>query len=71
MGWVFFLSLLGMIPLAKHLRWASEQLAFYTGPIGEALLNAFGSATELIISICAMKHGILRVVQQSLLGSIL
>lgn len=36
------------------------------------LLNAtFGNATELIISIYALKKGMLRVVQQSLLGSIL
>lgn len=36
------------------------------------LLNAtFGNATELIISIYALKRGMLRVVQQSLLGSIL
>ncbi|KAK3010059.1 hypothetical protein RJ639_012649, partial [Escallonia herrerae] len=37
-----------------------------------ALLNAtFGNATELIISTHAMKGGMIRVVQQSLLGSIL
>lgn len=36
------------------------------------LLNAtFGNATELIISIHALKSGMMRVVQQSLLGSIL
>nr|XP_010927130.1 vacuolar cation/proton exchanger 5 isoform X5 [Elaeis guineensis] len=36
------------------------------------LLNAtFGNATELIISIFALKGGMIRVVQQSLLGSIL
>lgn len=36
------------------------------------LLNAtFGNATELIISIFALKSGMIRVVQQSLLGSIL
>lgn len=36
------------------------------------LLNAtFGNATELIISIHALKSGLIRVVQQSLLGSIL
>lgn len=35
-------------------------------------MNAtFGNATELIISIHAMKSGMIRVVQQSLLGSIL
>nr|GEV60122.1 vacuolar cation/proton exchanger 3-like [Tanacetum cinerariifolium] len=71
-GWVFFLSLLGIIPLAERLGWATEQLAFYTGSTVGGLLNAtFGNATELIISMYAMKHGMLRVVQQSLLGSIL
>lgn len=36
------------------------------------LLNAtFGNATEMIISIYALKNGMIRVVQQSLLGSIL
>lgn len=36
------------------------------------LLNAtFGNATEMIISIHALKYGMIRVVQQSLLGSIL
>ena len=35
-------------------------------------MNAtFGNATELIISIYALKRGLMRVVQQSLLGSIL
>ncbi|XP_076927062.1 vacuolar cation/proton exchanger 5-like [Bidens hawaiensis] len=70
-GWVFSLSLMGIIPLAKHLGWATEQLAFYIGPTGGELLTTFGNVTELIITICAMKHGILRVVQHSLLGSIL
>ncbi|KAL8260675.1 hypothetical protein R6Q59_028628 [Mikania micrantha] len=71
-GWVFLLSLLGIIPLAERLGWATEQLAFYTGPTVGGLLNAtFGNATELIISMYAMNHGMLRVVQQSLLGSIL
>lgn len=36
------------------------------------LLNAtFGNATELIISIYALRSGMIRVAQQSLLGSIL
>ncbi|EEF39364.1 Vacuolar cation/proton exchanger, putative [Ricinus communis] len=71
-GWVFFLSLLGITPLAERLGYATEQLAFYTGPIVGGLLNAtFGNATEMIISIYALKSGMIRVVQQSLLGSIL
>ncbi|CAN6485660.1 unnamed protein product [Victoria cruziana] len=71
-GWVFFFSLLGIIPLAERLGFATEQLAFFTGPTVGGLLNAtFGNATEMIISIYALKNGMVRVVQQSLLGSIL
>ena len=36
------------------------------------LLNAtFGNATEIIICLCALHNGLMRVVQLSLLGSIL
>ncbi|KAL6594071.1 hypothetical protein ACP70R_014308 [Stipagrostis hirtigluma subsp. patula] len=50
----------------------NRQLACYTGPTVGGLLNAtFGNATEMIISIYALKNGMIRVVQQSLLGSIL
>nr|GME13062.1 vacuolar cation/proton exchanger 3-like [Ipomoea batatas] len=71
-GWIFILSLLGIIPLAERLGWATEQLAFFTGPTVGGLLNAtFGNATELIISMYALNRGMMRVVQQSLLGSIL
>ncbi|KAJ9183238.1 hypothetical protein P3X46_007124 [Hevea brasiliensis] len=37
--WVFFLSLLGIIPLAERLGYTTEQLAFYTGPTGSILSN--------------------------------
>ncbi|KAL1369906.1 hypothetical protein HN51_000255 [Arachis hypogaea] len=71
-GWVFFFSLLGIAPLAERLGYVTEQLAFYTGPTVGGLLNAtFGNATEMIISIFALKNDMIRVVQQSLLGSIL
>ncbi|CAL4923045.1 unnamed protein product [Urochloa decumbens] len=71
-GWVFLFSLIGITPLAERLGYATEQLACYTGPTVGGLLNAtFGNATEMIISIYALKNGMIRVVQQSLLGSIL
>ncbi|KAK4750583.1 hypothetical protein SAY87_004065 [Trapa incisa] len=71
-GLVFFFSLLGITPLAERLGYATEQLAFFTGSTVGGLLNAtFGNATELIISIHALRGGMIRVVQQSLLGSIL
>ncbi|XP_051152991.1 vacuolar cation/proton exchanger 3-like [Andrographis paniculata] len=71
-GWVFFFSLLGITPLAERLGYATEQLAWYTGPTVGGLLNAtFGNATEMIISMYALKNNMIPVVKQSLLGSIL
>ncbi|XP_042462473.1 vacuolar cation/proton exchanger 3-like isoform X1 [Zingiber officinale] len=71
-GLVFFFNLVGIIPLAERLGYATEQLATYTGHTVGGLLNAtFGNATEMIIAIYALKSGMIRVVQQSLLGSIL
>ena len=71
-GWVFTLSLLAICPLAERLGFITEQLAEYTNPTVGGLLNAtFGNLTEVIVSIFALKAGLLRVVQLSLLGSIL
>ncbi|XP_078429935.1 vacuolar cation/proton exchanger 3-like [Wolffia australiana] len=71
-GLVFILSLLGMIPVAERIGYSTEQLAFFTGSTVGGLLNCtFGNATEVVISIFALKNGMTRIVQQSLLGSIL
>jgi len=71
-GWLFFLSLLPICPLAERLGYITEQMASYTNPTLGGLLNAtFGNLTEIIVSVFALKGGLLRVVQLSLLGSIL
>ncbi|XP_024368652.1 vacuolar cation/proton exchanger 3 [Physcomitrium patens] len=71
-GWVFAFSLLGMAPLAERLGFVTEQLSFFTGSTVGGLLNAtFGNATEMIICIIALRKKMIRVVQLSLLGSIL
>lgn len=76
-GIVFFTSLLGLIPLAALLGATTESLACYTNQTLGGLLNAtFGNATEVIISLIALgsagpDNSLLRVVQLSLLGSIL
>ncbi|AEE33289.1 vacuolar cation/proton exchanger [Arabidopsis thaliana] len=71
-GWFFLLSLVGITPLAERLGYATEQLSCYTGATVGGLLNAtFGNVIELIISIIALKNGMIRVVQLTLLGSIL
>lgn len=70
--WIFSLNFLAIIPLAKLLGDATEQSALKLGPTLGGLLNAtFGNAVELIVGIVALIQGQLRIVQQSLIGSIL
>jgi Ca2+:H+ antiporter len=75
-GWdqrvVFFASALGIVPLAWILGEATEELAAYTGPRVGGLLNAtLGNAAELIITIFAIREGLLELVKASITGSIL
>lgn len=59
-------------PLAERLGFITEQLAQYTNSTVGGLLNAsFGNATEVIVSVAGLRAGLLRVVQLSLLGSVL
>jgi len=69
---VFILNFIAIIPLAKLLGDSTEELAFHTNQSIGGLLNAtFGNAVEIIISVIALKAGLIRVVQSSLIGSIL
>ncbi len=69
---VFLLSALAIVPLAKWIGAATEELATYVGPGLGGLLNAtFGNATELIIAIFALSAGLVNVVKASITGSIL
>jgi len=69
---VFIINFLAIVPLAKLLGDATEELAAHTSQSVGGLLNAtFGNAVEIIISIFALKAGLIRVVQSSLIGSIL
>ncbi len=70
--WVFVTSALGIVPLAGYMGTATEELAKRFGPGIGGLLNAtFGNATELIISIIAIRAGQIEVVKASLIGSII
>ncbi len=70
--WVFVLSALGVIPMAHFIGEATEVLAHYTGPRIGALLNAtLGNAAELIITIFAIREGLLELVKASITGSII
>ncbi len=72
MIWVFIFSALGVIPMAGYIGEATEVLAVYTGPKIGGLLNAtLGNAAELIITLIAIKAGLLELVKASITGSIL
>ncbi|KAF9998112.1 hypothetical protein BGZ79_008196 [Entomortierella chlamydospora] len=69
---VFIINFIAIIPLAKLLGYATEEISLRVGQNVGALLNAsFGNAVELILSIIALKEGKIDVVQASLLGSVL
>jgi Ca2+:H+ antiporter len=71
-GWVFAFSAVGVIPMAGYIGEATEALAELTGPKIGGLLNAtLGNAAELIITLVAIRAGLLELVKASITGSIL
>lgn len=69
---VFIFAALGVIPLAGLIGEGTEELAVHTGPKIGGLLNAtLGNAAELIITIFAIREGLLDLVKASIIGSIL
>lgn len=69
---LFILSALAIVPLAKFIGEATEELTIYTNPALGGFLNAtFGNATELIIGVLALQAGLVEVVKASITGSIL
>jgi Ca2+:H+ antiporter len=69
---VFALNAVAIVPLAGLLSHATESVASRLGDTIGALLNVtFGNAVELIIFIIALVKNEIRIVQASLLGSIL
>ncbi len=70
--WVFIFSALGVVPMAGFIGSATESLAAYTGPRIGGLLNAtLGNAAELIITLVAVRAGLLELVKASITGSII
>ncbi|KAH9996846.1 calcium/proton exchanger [Russula vinacea] len=68
----FGFSFVAIIPLAKLLGDATEQMSLSLGQTLAGLLNAtFGNAVEIIVGIVALFKGEVRIVQTSMLGSIL
>lgn len=69
---VFVFSAIGVVPCAFFIGESTEALAHFTGPRIGGLLNAtLGNAAELIITIMAIRQGLLELVKASITGSIL
>ncbi|TLD26649.1 hypothetical protein PspLS_04387 [Pyricularia sp. CBS 133598] len=69
---IFTMNAIAIIPLAGLLSMATETMAASRGPAVGALMNiTFGNAVELIIFVIALVKDEVRIVQASLLGSIL
>ncbi|MFQ5434689.1 MAG: calcium/proton exchanger, partial [Anaerolineae bacterium] len=76
LGWgdmvQFLAAAIAIVPLAGFIGEATEELAVHTGPKIGGLLNAtLGNAAELIITIVAIRAGVLELVIASITGSIL
>ncbi|MDB5189094.1 MAG: putative H+/Ca2+ exchanging protein [Parcubacteria group bacterium] len=69
---VFLMAAAAIIPLAKYIGDATEDLALRTSPAIGGLLNAtFGNATELIVSLFAIHAGLVEVAKASITGAII
>lgn len=69
---IFGASALALVPLAGLLGEITEDVSLHTGPAIGGLLNAsFGNATELVVAIFALIHGLDEVVKASITGSII
>ncbi|KAG2144118.1 uncharacterized protein EDB93DRAFT_1289944 [Suillus bovinus] len=71
-GLVFLFSFMAIVPLSRLLGEATDQLSVELGENMSGLLNAsFGNAVEIIVGVAALLNGQLRIVQMSMIGSIL
>ena len=69
---VFVLAVLALLPLAKLVGEATEELSAHTNAAVGGFLNiAFGNAPELIIGLFALHAGLLTLVRASIAGAIM
>ena len=69
---VFLLAGLALVPMASLIVHSTEEIAARTGPAIGGLLNAtFGNLPELIISLVALRAGLVEMVRASLIGALL
>ena len=68
----FITNFFALMPLASLLSYGTEELSKTAGKAWGSLLNVtFGNATELIIGIVSLRNGQVKLIQTTMLGSIL
>jgi Ca2+:H+ antiporter len=71
-GVIFFCAALAIVPFAKLIVQGTEQVAVHSGSTIGGLLNAtFGNLPELIITMAALRAGLLEMVRASIVGALL
>jgi len=72
-AWTFWLNIAGIIPLAKFLGDATEELAaaIHNDTLSGLLNATLGNAVEMILTVQTLRKGLLEIVKSTLLGSIL
>ncbi|HLP79605.1 MAG TPA: calcium/proton exchanger [Acidobacteriota bacterium] len=69
---LFFMLTLSLIPIAHYIGHASKDVALQSNPTIGGLVNATcGNLIELIIAIFALREGLTRIVEASIIGSII
>jgi len=68
----FLFAVLSIAPFSERLGFVTEQLSLHMNPIVGGLVTvSAGNATELILALVALKKGYFRIIQLSLLGSVM
>jgi len=69
---IFVAAILALIPLARILGYATKEISLQSNPTISGLVSAtFGNSIELIIAVLALQQGLIRLVQASIVGSII
>ncbi len=71
-AWVFVTSALAIVPLSAVLGKATDEMAAHAGAtVGGLLTATLGNAAELIITVLALRAGLIELVKASITGSII
>eukprot|EP00405_Crypthecodinium_cohnii_P013854 CAMPEP_0206445278 /NCGR_PEP_ID=MMETSP0324_2-20121206/15414_1 /ASSEMBLY_ACC=CAM_ASM_000836 /TAXON_ID=2866 /ORGANISM="Crypthecodinium cohnii, Strain Seligo" /LENGTH=478 /DNA_ID=CAMNT_0053913465 /DNA_START=99 /DNA_END=1535 /DNA_ORIENTATION=+ len=71
-GYTFVLAIIALVPWGDRISWVTEDFVKYTNETaGGLFLASVGNLTEIVFCVTCLRGGLLRVVQVSMLGSVL